>query len=60
MPTCPHCHGTLVRISLDLDGRRVEMRSCSPCDSRWWHDGGGDHSISMMLGREPVRQPALR
>jgi hypothetical protein len=60
MPTCPRCAGNLIRITLELDGRPVEMRSCSRCDKRWWHDEGRDQSISGMLGREPARQPALR
>ena len=60
MPTCPRCNGTLVRIALELEGRRVEMRSCTPCDRRWWHNDGEDQTIGVMLGREPARQPALR
>jgi hypothetical protein len=60
MPTCPRCHRDLVQITLDLEGRQVEMRSCSSCDQRWWRSDGHDHSITVMLGRVPARQPALR
>jgi hypothetical protein len=23
-------------ISLSKEGRQVQMRSCTPCDARWW------------------------
>lgn len=34
--TCPTCARPVVRIGLVKDGRDVEMRSCSRCDTRWW------------------------
>jgi hypothetical protein len=54
------CRGSLVSISLRLEGRSMEMRSCSRCDMRFWQDEDGDVELPDVLGREPARQPALR
>jgi hypothetical protein len=50
----------LVCISLRLDGRDMDMRSCSRCDMRFWQQAGEDVDLPDVLGREPARQPALR
>ena len=39
-PRCPGCAGSLVEITLSIDGDDVTMRSCSTCDRRSWHRGG--------------------
>jgi hypothetical protein len=36
MERCPGCGRALVVISLAKDGQQVQMRSCTPCDERWW------------------------
>ena len=33
---CPHCRHSLVEIRL---GDELTLRSCSNCDSRFWHRG---------------------
>ena len=46
---CPNCkRSNLVEIALTVAQRKVTMRSCSRCDSRWWHKDG-----------EAVRLPSL-
>jgi hypothetical protein len=49
-----------VCIDLQLEGDALTMRSCSRCDRRFWDRDGGDADLVDLLGREPVRQPALR
>ena len=39
--TCPRCaRSMLVEIALTMKERKVTMRSCSKCDSRWWDSDG--------------------
>jgi len=57
---CPLCKGPLVSITLPVEGRQLEMRSCSRCDVRFWREAGEDVDLAAVLGREPARQPALR
>lgn len=33
---CPTCRRALVVINLAKDGQQVQLRSCTPCDTRWW------------------------
>gem|GEM_PF-3060087 len=60
--SCPRCHGHLVAIALQLEGRDLVMQSCSRCDVRFWHDAAEDAAVELtdVLGRDPARQPALR
>jgi len=58
--TCPHCDGPLVCIELTLEGDPLTMRSCSRCDLRYWDREQGETDLVDLLGREPIRQPALR
>lgn len=38
---CPRCkRSNLVEINLTVADRPLTMRSCSECDSRWWHSDG--------------------
>jgi len=60
VPNCPDCAGPLVTITLQLEGDPLLMRSCSRCDRRFWERDGGDTDLVDLLGREPLRQPALR
>lgn len=46
-------------IELKLDNELV-MRSCSHCDRRFWEADGRGIDLTGILGREPMRQPALR
>jgi hypothetical protein len=57
---CPRCRGSLVTITLKLDGRELLMESCSRCDLRLWQDGEDEVELTKVLGRELARQPALR
>jgi len=57
---CPVCSGSLVSIALKLTDSELLMQSCSRCDRRFWRSDGDDIEITGVLGREPVRQPALR
>jgi transcription elongation factor Elf1 len=38
---CPNCDREQVVIEMVVRGQRLALRSCSPCDLRWWegHDG---------------------
>ncbi len=47
-------------IALRLTDNDLVMRSCSRCDRRFWEAGGLDVELAELLGREPLRQPALR
>ena len=60
MQSCPQCKGPLVCISLRRDGEEMTMRSCSRCDRRFWDRDAGQADLVDVLGREPLRQPALR
>ena len=48
--TCPRCSGSrLVEIELVVDQRRVTMRSCSRCDTRWWDSDGKSIPLRSVL-----------
>jgi hypothetical protein len=49
-----------VTIALRLTDSDLVMRSCSRCDRRFWEADGLDIELAGLLGREPLRQPALR
>lgn len=39
--SCPKCKkANVVEIELKIKDRAVTMRSCSGCDTRWWHSEG--------------------
>jgi len=47
---CPVCRAAnVVEISLTIRERNVLMRSCSRCDSRWWHEDGEQSSLDSVL-----------
>ena len=47
---CPVCRAAhVVEISLTIRERSVLMRSCSRCDSRWWHENGQRSSLDSVL-----------
>ncbi|MDP9070373.1 MAG: hypothetical protein M3N68_03625 [Actinomycetota bacterium] len=49
---CPSCSGSrLVQIELVVDQRRVTMRSCSRCDTRWWQSDGKTIALPSVLDR---------
>ena len=38
---CPKCRTSrLVEVGLTIAQRKVTMRSCSHCDTRWWDSDG--------------------
>jgi hypothetical protein len=38
---CAHCQGPLIEISISLQpSGPMSMRSCSTCDTRYWHREG--------------------
>jgi hypothetical protein len=45
---------------MNLSDSELLMQSCSRCDRRFWQVDGNDTEFTGVLGREPVRQPALR
>ena len=45
---------------MNLLDSELLMRSCSRCDRRFWQADGEDVELIGMLGRVPMRQPALR
>ena len=57
---CPVCNIRLVTITMKLVDSELLMQSCSRCDRRFWQVDGKDIEFTGVLGREPVRQPALR
>jgi hypothetical protein len=57
---CPACSNRLVTINMKLVDSELLMRSCSRCDRRFWQVNGEDIELIGVLGREPMRQPALR
>ncbi|MDQ6726265.1 MAG: hypothetical protein M3066_08910 [Actinomycetota bacterium] len=47
---CPTCRAsTMVGISLQLQGDRVTMHSCSHCDLRWWERNGERMALPSVL-----------
>jgi len=57
---CPACDTPMVTITMKLVDDDLLMRSCSRCDTRYWQVNGEEIDLTDMLGREPMRQPALR
>ena len=47
---CPECGGPAVAITLKVDDRLVMMRSCNPCDRRWWSVDGELVEVGDVLG----------
>jgi hypothetical protein len=49
---CASCGSPLVEISIARGESTMTMRSCSTCDTRWWHDDGDmvdlDHVLDTM------------
>ena len=55
--TCPRCtHGRLVEIGLNVGERRVTMRSCSQCDTRWWDSDGQGIALDGLLELAAARR----
>jgi hypothetical protein len=52
---CPGCGRALVVISLAKDTQEVKMRSCTPCDVRWWTVDGRrvDPKEALAVRRDP-------
>ena len=47
---CPKCVKTrLVEVGLTIAQRKVTMRSCSHCDTRWWHAEGESIALPRVL-----------
>ncbi len=47
---CPRCNRSrLVEIEVTLGEQQVTMRSCSYCDSRWWHSEGKRLTLPSVL-----------
>jgi len=47
---CPNC-GTrkIVAIALNVAERRLTMRSCGVCDTRWWDSDGQSIGLGGVL-----------
>jgi len=43
---CAACGQGVVEVNMLIDGREIDMRSCSNCERRSWHVGG----VPMALG----------
>jgi len=55
--SCPRCtHGRLVEIGLNVGERRVRMRSCSTCDTRWWDTDGEGVALGGVLELAAARR----
>src|SRR5207248_2688493 len=46
LSACPSCRSSLVEIRL---GDELTLRSCSTCDSRWWHRGDRSTGLQEVL-----------
>lgn len=47
---CPCCReATLIEIRLSVASHEVMLRSCSACDTRWWHRDGEGSEIGEVL-----------
>ncbi|HZQ26793.1 MAG TPA: hypothetical protein VFA94_03740 [Acidimicrobiales bacterium] len=47
---CPKCrHVRLVEVALTMGQRKVTMRSCSRCDTRWWDSEGESLNLPRVL-----------
>jgi hypothetical protein len=54
---CPVCRGArLVLIEIELKGERVQMHSCSRCDTRWWERDGETIGLDNVLELATVRK----
>jgi transcriptional regulator NrdR family protein len=54
---CPKCQsGRVVEIDLTLKERRVSLRSCSECETRWWHREGELIELGEVLELATVRR----
>jgi hypothetical protein len=47
---CATCDSPLVEISIARGDSTMTMRSCSTCDTRWWHDDGDVVDLGHVLG----------
>jgi uncharacterized protein (DUF983 family) len=57
MQHCPRCHaGRLVEIALNVAERKVRMRSCSRCDTRWWDADGEGTPLPAVLELAAARR----
>lgn len=57
MHHCPRCHaGRLVEIALNVGERKVRMRSCSRCDTRWWDSDGEGLALGGVLELAAARR----
>lgn len=55
--TCSRCReGRLVEIGLNVGERRVRMRSCSECDTRWWDSDGTGIALPGLLELATARR----
>jgi hypothetical protein len=53
---CPKCTITrLVEVGLTIAQRKVTMRSCSHCDTRWWDAEGESIALPRVLELAAVR-----
>jgi hypothetical protein len=47
---CPCCRTReLVEIHMTVRGEPMTLRSCSPCDQRWWEGLDGRMSLASVL-----------
>jgi hypothetical protein len=47
---CPNCReSTLVEIRLTVSLHEVVLRSCSACESRWWHRDGEGSTVNEVM-----------
>ncbi len=54
---CPRCNKSrLVEIDVTLREQAVTMRSCSYCDSRWWHSQGKSLALPSVLELATTRR----
>lgn len=47
---CPKCRDArLIEVGLTIAQRKVTMRSCSHCDTRWWDSDGESLALPRVL-----------
>lgn len=47
---CPKCNASrLVEVGLTIAQRKVTMKSCSFCDTRWWDSEGESLALPRVL-----------
>lgn len=57
--TCPLCQiAQLVTISMHVNERRLTMKSCSRCETKWWEADGQNVGLSKVLETASVRRSA--